>query len=74
VEKVIKFIWWDKDITLDSNIKEDLTFTDLDYLHLVMSLEEEFDIEIQADDIEFATTKTVKDIAEYIRKRLEDKQ
>lgn len=52
------------DVTMDSSITEDLGADSLDVVDLVMSLEEEFDIEIPDDQVE--NIKTVGDIVNFI--------
>ena len=54
-------------ITLDSNFKEDLDADSLDLFELVMALEEEYDIEIPADDLN--NIATVNDIVEYLKSK-----
>lgn len=51
-------------VTTSSNIQDDLGADSLDVVDLVMSLEEEFDIEIPDDAV--ANIKTVGDIVKYI--------
>lgn len=51
-------------ITLESSISDDLGADSLDIVDLVMSLEEEFDLEIPDEEIE--SIKTVGDIVRYI--------
>ncbi len=51
-------------VTLEANILEDLGADSLDIVDLVMSLEEEFDIEIPDEQVE--NIKTVGDIVKYI--------
>ncbi|WP_061389235.1 acyl carrier protein, partial [Salmonella enterica] len=51
-------------ITMDSSIIDDLGADSLDVVDLVMSMEEEFDIEIPDDQVE--NIKTVGDIVRYI--------
>ena len=55
-------------VALGSNIQDDLGADSLDIVDLVMSIEEEFDIEVPDDAVE--GMKTVGDIVKYI----EDKQ
>lgn len=52
------------DVTLESNIKEDLGADSLDMVDLIMSIEDEFDIKVAESDA--ATIKTVGDIVNYI--------
>ena len=54
----------DDKVTPGANIQEDLGADSLDVVDLVMSLEEEFDIEIPDDAVE--NIKTVGDIVKYI--------
>ena len=56
------------DITMDTNIAEDLGADSLDIVDLVMSLEEEFDTEIPDEEIE--NIKTVGDVVKYIEERI----
>lgn len=55
-------------VTAGANIQDDLGADSLDVVDLVMSLEEEFDVEIPDEAVE--SIKTVGDIVKYI----EDKQ
>ncbi len=58
-------------IELTSNFKDDLDADSLDLFELVMALEEEYDIEIPADDL--SSIATVNDIVEYLKaKGIED--
>ncbi|MDD5949650.1 MAG: acyl carrier protein [Lachnospiraceae bacterium] len=54
-------------IELSSNFKEDLDADSLDLFELVMALEEEYDIEIPADDLN--NIATVNDIVEYLKEK-----
>ena len=56
-------------ITLESSITDDLGADSLDVVDLVMSLEEEFDVEIPDEDIE--SIKTVEDIVRFIESKKE---
>lgn len=56
----------DVDINEDTNFKEDLGVDSLDLLELVMAFEEEYDIELDPEELEGITT--VGDIMEYIKK------
>ena len=51
-------------VTVTSNIQDDLGADSLDVVDLVMSLEEEFDMEIPDEAV--ANIKTVVDIVKYI--------
>lgn len=52
------------EITLESNLKDDLDADSLDLVELVMQLEEAFGIKIQEDD--YSKLATVKDIVDFI--------
>jgi len=51
-------------ITEDTNIAEDLGADSLDVVELMMTVEEQFGLSVDSDDI--ATLKTVGDIVKYI--------
>lgn len=55
-------------ITPEADLTKDLNMDSLDGVELIMALEEEFDIEIQDEDME--RVKTVQDAINYICKRL----
>ncbi|HHW46298.1 MAG TPA: acyl carrier protein [Clostridiales bacterium] len=55
-------------ITMETNIEEDLGADSLDMVDLLMSIEDEFDIEVPDEDIE--NIKTVGDIVQYIESRV----
>ena len=75
-ERVIKVttkvlgIKWHSEIHSGSNFSLDLGADSLDVTELVMSLEDEFDIEIS--DIEADNIHTVSEATEYIKERLND--
>ena len=52
------------EVTVDANIQEDLDADSLDMVDLVMSVEEEFDLKIEDEDVE--KIKTVGDIVSFI--------
>ncbi|MBR5872765.1 MAG: acyl carrier protein [Oscillospiraceae bacterium] len=56
------------DITLDTDIIDDLGADSLDLVDFVMSLEDEFDKEIPDEDIE--GIKTIGDVVSYIENSL----
>ena len=56
-------------VTVDSLIADDLGADSLDVVDMVMSLEEEFDIEIPDEEIE--AMKTVGDIVRFIEAKKE---
>jgi acyl carrier protein len=51
-------------ITMESNIAEDLGADSMDVVDLIMSIEDEFEIEVPDDKIE--SIKTVGDVVNYI--------
>ena len=53
------------EIKAESNFKDDLGADSLDLFELVMSLEEEYGIEIPSDDLE--QIATVNDVIEYLK-------
>ncbi|MBR0424918.1 MAG: acyl carrier protein [Clostridia bacterium] len=55
------------EITMDSNLIEDLRADSLDIVELVMDMEQEFDVEIP--DEELPKVKTVGDIVRYLQNR-----
>jgi len=57
-------------VTLTANIQDDLGADSLDIVDLVMSFEEEFDMEIPDTQVE--TIKTVGDIVKYIEEKTEE--
>lgn len=54
-------------ITAESNFKEDLGADSLDLFELVMALEDEYGVEIPAEELE--KMSTVKDIMEYLKNK-----
>lgn len=69
-EKVIQAIGdttgeLEKNIHLSSRLVDDLEFDDLDFIELVIYLEEDFGIEIIDEDIE--KCGTVQDVVNYLR-------
>lgn len=53
------------EVTIEKSFKEDLGADSLDLFELVMSLEEEFGVEIPTEDLE--KLLTVGDVMEYIK-------
>ncbi len=56
-------------VTLTASIQDDLGADSLDIVDLIMSLEEEFDVEIPDDQVE--NMKTVGDIVKFIEDSIE---
>ena len=74
-DKVKKIIVDQRDVEEDkvteaASITDDLGADSLDVVDLVMSFEEEFDIEIPDDQVE--KIKTVGDIVKFIEEKVED--
>ena len=53
------------EINSDTSFKDDLGADSLDLFELVMALEEEYDVEIPADDL--ANIATVEDVMNYLK-------
>ncbi len=53
------------EITAESSFKDDLGADSLDLFELVMSLEEEYEVEIPSEDLE--KIATVNDVMEYLK-------
>lgn len=62
----------ESEVKPDARFVEDLGADSLDTVELVMALEEEFGIEIPDEDAEKA--KTVKDVIDYINKKIDTKK
>jgi acyl carrier protein len=56
------------EVTMQSNIAEDLGADSLDLVDMLMSIEDEFEVEIPDEEIE--NLKTVGDAVAYIEKNL----
>lgn len=54
------------EVTMESNIREDLGADSLDMVDLIMSIEDAFDVKVE--ESETASIKTVADIVNYINK------
>ncbi|MCC6094345.1 MAG: acyl carrier protein [Eubacterium sp.] len=57
----------ENEITLDSNFKDDLDADSLDLFELLTTLEEQYDIEIPAEDMEGLTT--VGKVIDYLQSK-----
>ena len=53
-------------LTAETSFKEDLGADSLDLFEMVMTLEEEFDVEIPSEDLE--NIKTIGDVEAYIQR------
>lgn len=58
----------EEDMTMDTNIAKDLGADSLDVVELLMSIEDEFEVEIPDEEIE--NIKTIGDLTEYIQNRI----
>jgi acyl carrier protein len=58
------------ELTPETSLKEDLNADSLDLFQIIMSLEEEFGIEIPTEDTE--NIATIGDIEKYLSKRTEE--
>jgi acyl carrier protein len=58
----------EEQVTPEANLQEDLGADSIDLIELVMTFEETFDIEIHDEDVE--NVQTVKDLTDYLEKRL----
>lgn len=56
-------------VTMSANIQDDLGADSLDIVDLVMSFEDEFDLEIPDDQVE--SIKTVGDVVKFIEEKTE---
>lgn len=67
IKKILaeQFSMSENDINMDTSFTEDIGADSLDLVELVMALEQEFDIEI--DDEEVEKIKTVGDAVRYIK-------
>ena len=60
------------ELTEETSLKDDLNADSLDLFQIIMSLEEEFGIEIPTEDSE--SIATIGDIEKYLAKRNEEDQ
>lgn len=59
-----------EEMTADTRIAEDLGADSLDVVELLMSIEDEFEVEIPDEEIE--NLKTIGDVVEYIQNNMKD--
>lgn len=57
----------DEDVTLDASFKDDLGADSLDLFEMVMNLEEEYGMEVPAEELE--NIETVGDMIEYMESK-----
>lgn len=60
------------ELTEETSLKDDLNADSLDLFQIIMSLEEEFGIEIPTEDTE--SIGTIGDIEKYLSKRSEEQE
>lgn len=67
IKKILaeQFSMSEDDVTMDTSFTEDIGADSLDLVELVMALEQEFDLEIDDDEVE--KIKTVGDAVRYIK-------
>ena len=58
-----------EDMTMDTKIIDDLGADSLDVVEMLMSVEDEFDVEIPDEKIE--ELKTIGDVVEYIQSKID---
>lgn len=56
-------------ITMDTNIKEDLDADSLDLFEILNELEDKYDVELDADD----SIVTISDLVDFVQKELDKK-
>lgn len=59
-----------EEVTLETSFQEDLDADSLDLVELIMAIEDEFNLEIEDENME--DIATVEDVVEYISKVLEN--
>lgn len=59
-----------EEMTQETSLKDDLNADSLDLFQIIMSLEEEFGIEIPTEDTE--SIRTIGDIEKYLLSRIEE--
>ena len=57
------------DVTLTSDIKDDLDADSLDVFEIMNELEDDLDIKLEADE----NIKTIQDVVTYVKKELDNK-
>lgn len=57
-------------ISLETSFRDDLNADSLDLVELIMALEDEFDLEIEDEDLD--SIKTINDALEYLKENLNE--
>ena len=65
-----KFAIDDDSITMETSIVDDLNADSLDFVELIMAVEEEFDIP-EVDDEELTQLRTVEDVVGFISSKID---
>ncbi|MBW4828652.1 MAG: acyl carrier protein [Clostridiaceae bacterium] len=55
------------DVTMDTSFQDDLNADSLDLVELIMSIEDEFELEVEDEEVE--NIQTVRDAVEYIQEQ-----
>ncbi len=58
----------DANITMETNIRQDLDADSLDFVDLILELEDKYQISIEDEDAQSFTS--VKDVVDYIKERI----
>lgn len=58
----------DANITMETNIRQDLDADSLDFVDLIIELEDKYQISIEDEDAQSFTS--VKDVVDYIKERI----
>jgi len=61
-----------ENITLESNLRDDLGLDSLQAVSIIMNIEDEFDISVSEDEL--TNVQTVGDVVGILRKKLEEKE
>ncbi len=56
-------------ITLETNIKDDLDADSLDLFEILNELEDKYDIELEADE----NVKTIGDLVDFVKRQMDEK-
>ncbi|MCD7737911.1 MAG: acyl carrier protein [Lachnospiraceae bacterium] len=63
----------EEDITLDTNLSEDLGVDSLDLYQVILNIQDEFDVEFPDEIFENDSVKTVRDCVEALKTELAKK-
>ncbi|MCD7807647.1 MAG: acyl carrier protein [Lachnospiraceae bacterium] len=63
----------EEDITLDTNLSEDLGVDSLDLYQVILNIQDEFDVEFPDEIFESDSMKTVRDCVEALKTELAKK-